>query len=312
MRIAVIGAGGTGGYFGGLLARAGEDVSFIARGATLAALRDRGLTVKSRVEGEFTLPVRATDDPRAVGPVDLVLFCVKAYDTMQAAEQIRPLLGPETMILSVQNGVENEERIAAVVGAEPVLGAVSGVSAHSDAPGVIALDQEPGWIRFGELGGGTSPRTERLLEVFQQTAFGAEVDPDIRIRMWEKFVVICALSGVTTLVRLPIGAILAHDETTELFRGVMAEVAAVGRARGVALPENCVDHWFEVCAGLNPGVYGSMYHDLVAGRRLEVGALNGAVVRFAQEHAIATPLNFTIAAALQPYASGAPAQPPNE
>jgi 2-dehydropantoate 2-reductase len=181
------------------------------------------------------------------------------------------------------------------------------VSAHIEAPGVIALDQEPGWIRFGELAGGTSPRTERLRDVFGRTAFGAEVHPDIRVQLWEKYVVICALSGVTSLVRLPIGAILAHPETTELFRGVMAEVAAVGRARGVELADDCVDHWFQVCAGLNPGVYGSMYHDLAAGRRLEVEALNGTVVRFGHEHAIATPLNFAIEAALQPYAAGTPA-----
>lgn len=140
MRIAVIGAGGTGGYFGGLLARAGEDVTFIARGATLTALQADGLTVTSRVEGTFALPVHATDDPTTVGPVDLVLFCVKAYDTSTAADQIRPLLGPETVILSVQNGVDNEERIAAVVGNEPVIGGIAGVSARSQTPGVIVLD----------------------------------------------------------------------------------------------------------------------------------------------------------------------------
>ena len=306
MRIAVVGAGGTGGYFGGLLARAGEDVSFIARGATLATLRDRGLTVKSRVEGEFTMPVRATDDPGTLGPVDLVLFCVKAYDTMAAAEQIRPLLGPETVILSVQNGVDNEERIAAVVGPEPIIGATAGVSAHSEAPGVIVVDQEPGWLRFGELTGGTRRRTERLLDVFRRVPFTAELHPDIRVQMWEKFVIICALSGVTALVRLPLGAIFACPETTQLYRGVMTEVASVGRARGVALSDGCVDLLFQVMTNLNPGVYGSMYHDLAAGRRLEVQALNGTVVRLGHELSIDTPLNFVIAAALQPYAAGTP------
>jgi 2-dehydropantoate 2-reductase len=244
-----------------------------------------------------------------VGPVDLVLFCVKAYDTTAAAEQIRPLLGPETVILSVQNGVDNEERIAEVVGPEPVIGAVAGVSAHSEAPGVIVVDQEPGWLRVGELAGGTSPRTERLLEVFRRAPFAATLQSDIRIQMWEKFVFICALSGVTALVRLPLGAILGCPETTQLYRGVMAEVASVGRARGVALSDECVDHLFQVTTGLNPGVYGSMYHDLAAGRRLEVSALNGTVVRFGQERSIATPLNFVIAAALQPYAAGMPPRP---
>lgn len=308
MRIAVIGVGGTGGYFGGLLARTGEDVAFIARGATLGALRARGLTVKSRVEGAFTLPVQATDDPTAVGPVDLVMFCVKAYDTAAAAQQIRPLLGPETVILSVQNGVDNEERIAGVVGPDPVIGAVAAVSARSEAPGVIVVDAEPGWLRFGELAGGTSPRTERLLRVFQRAPFTAALHPDIRVQMWEKFVFICALSGVTSLVRLPIGPILGCRETTSLFRGVMAEVAAVGRARGIALPDERVDHWFRLATELNPAVYGSMYHDLAAGRRLEVEALNGAVVRFGRDHGVPTPLNFAIFAALKPYADGAPAR----
>ncbi len=307
MRIAVVGVGGTGGYFGGLLARAGEDVTFIARGATLAALRAGGLTVESRLEGTFTVPVHATDDPATVGPVGLVLFCVKAYDTATAAGQIRPLVGPETVILSVQNGVDNEERIAEVVGPAPVIGAIAGVSAHSRGPGEIVLDHEPGELSFGELAGGTSPRTERLLHVFQRAPFTAMLHPDIRVQMWEKFVFICALSGVTSLVRLPVGPILRHPETTRLFRGVMAETVAVGRARGVDLPDERVDEWFQAATEINPMVYGSMYHDLAAGRRLEVEALNGTVVRFGQDHRIPTPLNFAIFAALQPYADGAPA-----
>ena len=309
MRIAVVGVGGTGGYFGGLLARAGEDVTFIARGTTLAALRANGLTVESRVEGTFTVPVQATDDPMTVGPVDLVLFCVKSYDTTTAAGQIRPLVGPETVILSVQNGVDNEERIAEVVGPAPVIGGVAGVSAHSAAPGVIVLDQEPGFLRFGELAGGTSPRTERLLEVFERAPFTATLLPDIRVQMWEKFVFICALSGVTSLVRLPVGPILRYPETTQLYRGVMEEVAAVARARGVDLPDERVDEWFRASGEISPMVYGSMYHDLAAGRRLEVEALNGTVVRFGQEHDIPTPLNFAIYAALKPYADGTPAMP---
>jgi 2-dehydropantoate 2-reductase len=304
MRIAVVGVGGSGGYFGGLLARAGEDVTFIARGATLDALRASGLTVESRLEGTFTVPVHATDNPASVGPVDLVLFCVKAYDTATAAEQIRPLLGMETLILSVQNGVDNEERIAEVVGPAPVIGAIAGVSAHSRAPGVIVVAQEPGQLRFGELAGGTSPRTERLLRVFQRAAFTATLDPDIRTQLWEKFVFICALSGVTSLVRLPIGQILRYPETTQLYRGV---VAAVGRARGVELTDERVESWFQVSTQISPAVYGSMYHDLAAGRRLEVEALNGTVVRFGQDHGIPTPLNFAIFAALKPYADGAPA-----
>jgi 2-dehydropantoate 2-reductase len=282
-------------------------VIFIARGATLAALRAGGLTVESRVEGTFSVPVHATDDPATVGPVDLVLFCVKAYDTTTAAEQIGPLVGPDTMILSVQNGIDNEDRIAEVLGSAPVIGGIAGVSAHSRSPGVIALDHEPGELRFGELTGGTSPRTERLLSVFRRAPFIATLDPDIHTKLWEKFVFICALSGVTSLVRLPIGPILRYPETTQLFRGVMAETALVGGARGASLPDERVDEWFQEMAEINPMVYGSMYHDLAAGRRLEVKALNGTVVRFGQDLGIPTPLNFAIFAALKPYADGAPA-----
>ena len=307
MRIAVVGAGGTGGYFGGLLARAGENVTFIARGATLAALRAGGLTVESRVEGTFSVPAHATDDPATVGPVDLVLFCVKADDTTTAAEQIGPLVGPDTVILSVQNGIDNEDRIAEVLGPSPVIGGIAGVSAHSRAPGVIVVDQEPGELRFGELADGASQRTERLLSVFQRAPFIATLDPDIHTRLWEKFVFICALSGVTSLVRLPVGLMLRYPETTQLYRGVMAEVAAVGQAKGVELPDERVEEWFQVTTEINPMVYGSMYHDLAAGRRLEVEALNGTVVRFGHDLGIPTPLNFAIFAALRPYADGAPA-----
>jgi len=309
MRIAVVGVGGTGGYFGGLLARACEDVTFVARGATLAALRADGLTVKSKVEGEFTLPVSATDDPAAVGPVDLVLFCVKTYDTATAAEHIRPLIDDDTVILSVQNGVDNEERIAEAVGAEHVVGGIAGVSAHIEAPGVVAVDQEPGWLRFGELSGEPSERTERLLRLFERAPFAATSHTDIRVQMWEKFVFICALSGVTTMTRLPVGPIFASLASTQLFRGVMEEAAAVARALGVPMPDERVDHWFRLATGLNPAVYGSMYHDLAAGRRLEVASLNGAVVRFGQAHGASTPLNFAVFAALEPVADGASPRP---
>jgi len=162
MRIAIMGSGGTGGYFGGLLARAGEEVTFIARGAHLEALRLRGLRVKSRLAGNFTLPVRATDTPSEVGPVDLILFCVKTYDTDTAAHTIRPLIGADTMLLSLQNGVDNAERIAKIAGHEAELGAVAYVVSAMEAPGVIAQTAGPGRIVLGELAGGMSVRTERL------------------------------------------------------------------------------------------------------------------------------------------------------
>lgn len=309
MRIAVMGTGGTGGYFGGLLARAGEDVTFIARGAHLAALRDRGLAVTSRLAGDFTLPVRATDDPAGVGPVDLVLFCVKGYDTGSAAELIRPLIGPKTVVLPVQNGLDNAERIAAVVGREHVIGGVALITSAVEAPGVIAQAAGSGKILLGELPEGTGARTEAIARTFQNAGIAAEQRSDIRIALWDKFIFICAFSGVTALTRLPIGTILASSECSDLLRGVMEEAAAVGHATGVALPDDSVERGFALAGGFEPWARGSLYHDLAAGRRLELETLNGTVVRLGREHGVSTPLNFVVYAALQPYAEGTPVLP---
>jgi 2-dehydropantoate 2-reductase len=307
MRIAVVGAGGTGGYFGGLLARAGEDVTFIARGAHLAAIREHGLTVKSRTVGDFSIsPARATDDAASVGPVDLILFCVKTYDTIPAAEACRALVGPETALLSVQNGVDNEERIGAIIGAGHVLGGIAGVSAVIEAPGVVAELGAPAFIRLGELDGGVSSRVERIAETFRHAGITTEALADIRVALWEKFLFICALSGVTALTRLPLGPIRDCPETWALYRGVMEEVAAVGRAEGVALSADVVDRWLAFSGRAPATMYGSMYQDLAAGRRLEVAWLNGTVAQLGARHGIATPLNFAIFAALKPYADGAP------
>src|SRR5215207_8310357 len=279
MRIAVIGAGGTGGYFGGLLAQAGEEVTFIARGAQLEALRRRGLTLESRLAGTFTIPVRATDDPSEMGPLDLVLFCVKTYDTDTAAQSIRLLIRPDTMLLSLQNGIDNEERIARVAGHTSGIGAVAYVTSVIKAPGVIAQTSGPGKIILGELSGGASARTERLHNVLQRAGITAEVHPDIRVVLWQKFLFICAFSGVTAVSRLPIGTILVDPETHALFQGMSEEVEAVARASGIDLPADCVEQALAIAAAAEPGAHGSLYHDLAVGRRLELESLNGEVVR---------------------------------
>jgi 2-dehydropantoate 2-reductase len=231
MRIAVIGVGGTGGYFGGLLARAGEDVTFVARGAQLEALRTRDLTVQSRLAGTFTVSVRATDDPSEAGPVDLVLFCVKAYDTEAAAEGARPLFRPGTMLISLQNGIDNEERIARAAGHSSGLGAAAYVVSAIKSPGVVEQTAGPGKIVLGELGGGKSERTDRLRDALQRAGIAAEAHPDIRAVLWQKLLFICAFSGVTAVTRLPIGIVLADPVTRELFRGTSEEVEAVARRR---------------------------------------------------------------------------------
>jgi len=306
MRIAVMGAGGTGGFFGGLLARAGEAVTFIARGAQLEALQQNGLTVKSSLSGNFTLAVKATADPVQIGHVDFVFFCVKAYDNAVAADLIRPLIGPETLVLSVQNGIDNEAQIGEVIGPEHMLGCVSYVSSTIESPGVIAQTAGPGKIILGEMQGGVSDRTQHLRDMLQKAGIPAEIHADIQAALWQKFVAICGVNGVTALTRLPMGDILACAETRHLLRGTMVEVEAVAQARGATLPEGCVDQSMDFFSSIEPSARGSMYYDLAAGRRLELEVLNGTVVRLGNAHSIPTPFNFSIYAALKPYLNGAP------
>jgi 2-dehydropantoate 2-reductase len=308
MRIVVVGAGGTGGYFGGILARAGEDVTFIARGAHLEALRARGLTVESELAGTFTIAVQATDNPREVHAADLIVFCVKTYDTEVAAQSIRLLIRPETMIMSLQNGIGNEECIAQAVGHHSEIGAVAYVVSAIKAPGVVAQTAGPGKIVFGELGGGTSPRTERLHDVLQRAGIAVELHHAVQVVLWQKFLFICAFSGVTAVSRLPIGTILADPVTHDLFRGASEEVEALARAGGIGLPADCVEQAMATAA-VEPWGRGSLYHDLAGGRRLELESLNGEVVRRGREHGVSTPLNFAIYAALRPYIDGAPVLP---
>ena len=233
MRIVVIGAGGTGGYFGGLLARAGEDVSFLAHGTQLEALRTHGLTVKSRLAGTFSLPVHATSDPQEIGPVDLVLFCVKTYDTQAASEGLHLFMGPQTVVLPIQNGIDAAEQLSGEVGMQHLVGGVAYVTSHIESPGVIAQTAGARSIELGELAGGQSERTERLQQVLRHASISAQLPPDIGVTLWEKFLFICAFSGVTALTRLPLGQVLAYPETSELLKAVMKEGEAVSRASGM-------------------------------------------------------------------------------
>lgn len=310
MRVTVMGSGGTGGYFGGLLARAGEEVTFVARGAHLDAIRANGLTVRSRLVGDFTVPARATDDPADGGVADLVLFCVKAYDTESAAERIGPAVGPATVILPVQNGIDSVERIGRIVGASHVIAGLAGVSSVVAAPGVIEHRAGPDIIQLGEPEGPPVPRTERVADALRRAGVKAQVRPDIRVALWEKFVLICGLSGMTALTRLQLGAVLACPETRRLLQQVMEETDAVGRAEGVALPAGLVERLLRFFDGSDPAIRGSLYYDLAAGRRLEIETLNGTVVRRGGERGVPTPANFAVYAALRPYAEGAPVPGP--
>ena len=309
MRIAVIGTGGTGGYFGGLLSRAGHEVAFVARGAHLDAIRAGGLTVHSRLAGNFTVRAAATDDIRSIGRADLVLVCVKTYSMESVLPHLPALVGPKTMILSMQNGIDNEDRIAAVTGPEPVLGLAAQVSAFIQGPGVIVQVGGPGKLIFGEMAGGESPRTAALAKTFQDAGIAAEVRPDIKVALWEKFIFICAASGVTALTRLPAGPIFADPETARLLRATLDEGVAVARAEGAAVAANFTERTLAQTAKLEPWTRGSMALDLLEGRRLELETLNGTVVRLGRAREVAVPVNWTIYAALRPFANGAPEIP---
>jgi 2-dehydropantoate 2-reductase len=292
-----------------LLARAGEDVSFIARGAHLEAIRSRGLTIKSSVHGDFTIQALATDDPAEVGPVDLILFGVKLYDLERAAEQMRPLIGPETVILPVQNGIDAAERIARVVGTDAVIGGMALGGGWIETPGVIVQRALTNKLIFGELAGGTSPRTRRLQATLEHAGFHAEAHPNVQVPIWEKFVLGSATLGGLAMIRLPLGPIRTCPESRELLRGLLEEAAEVGRASDVSIPFDCVDRHMALIDQLPATVQGSMLTDLLNGRRLELEAINGTVVRLGRGVNVPTPLNFAVYAALKPYIDGAPSRP---
>ncbi len=302
-RVAVVGAGGIGGYFGGRLARAGAAVSLLARGAHLAALRERGLRVRS-VNGDFDVRVEATDDPSEIGACDVVLFCVKSYDTENAAALLPPLLREDTAVVSLQNGVDNEEKLAAAIGAEHVLGGIAYVFATIVEPGVIEHVTAPGAIVFGELDGTRSARAERLREWCERAAIPAELVPDIRVRLWGKFALICAQAGVTTAARLPIGAVRENPATWALYRRLGEEVVALAAAEGVELPPDILDRHAEFARALAPEATNSMHHDLVNGKRLELESLHGLVVRRARAHGLPVPATETVYAILSPWVHG--------
>src|SRR6266487_3410600 len=235
MRIAVYGAGGVGGYFGGRLAQAGADVHLIARGAHLQALREHGLRVRS-VKGDFAVRVPATDDPAEVGPCDYVLFCVKAFDTEPAAARLGPLVGDATAVVSLQNGVDNEEKLALAVGQDHVMGGAAFIFAGIAEPGVIVHSGGPTSITFGELNGQVTDRAQRLLDCCQRAGFAAELSPSIKTVLWAKLTFICAQAGMTAAVRLPIGEIRMVHAAWAAFQRLVAEVAAVAAADGTPVP----------------------------------------------------------------------------
>jgi 2-dehydropantoate 2-reductase len=307
MRIAVMGTGGLGGYFGARLVLGGQaDVHFVARGAHLAALRADGL----RIEGPepMHLPrVQATDDPATIGPVDLVMLCVKLWDTDAAIERIRPLMGPHSAVVSFQNGVLKDPPLRAAFGDARVMGGVGYIAATIDRPGVIRQTGPMQRLVFGEFDGSRSPRAETFLAACAAGGIKAELSPAILREIWQKFVFLAGLSGTTTTIRRTIGPIREHPQTRVFLRDVMAEVVAVGRAHGVDLPTDYADVRLALADDVSPAMTSSMHHDLERGNRLEVRWLAGAVVELGRTAGVPTPLNRAIADILALHADGRPA-----
>jgi 2-dehydropantoate 2-reductase len=305
MRIAVMGAGGVGGYFGARLAQAGHEVTFVARGRHLAAMRERGLVVRSAA-GAVHLPRPAvTDDPAALPPAAVVLFAVKLWDTEDAAEAMRPLVARGGVVVPFQNGVGSVERIGAVVGAERVLGGVAQIAATIAEPGVINHTGTMARLRFGAVLPAQQPAAEALLAACNGAGIDAELVADIRRALWEKFVFLAAFSGLTSVARQPIGILRADPDLRAVLEAAMREAWAVGRAQGIALADDFVAQLMKFADGLPAEMKSSMLNDLVAGNRLEAPWLCGAVARMAAAAGVPAPVNATLYATLKPYCDGA-------
>jgi 2-dehydropantoate 2-reductase len=302
-RTVVMGVGGVGGYFGARLARSGQPVTFVARGAHLEAIQRQGLRVRSAVEGEYSVKVEAVERLDGRPPADVVLLCVKSFDTEAALAAIRPAVGPATAVLSLQNGIDNAELIEAALGPGHAVGGAAYVFAAIEAPGVV-VHRFAGRVALGELDGRVTPRAERLRDAFAQAGVPAELSTDIRRVMWEKYIFICAQAGVTALTRAPIGVVRSVPETWRLYRVLLEELVEVAVAAGVRLGPEPVERFVNAAAGLAPEASSSLAHDLEQGRQLELEGLHGHAVRLAERLGVSAPTVFAVYAALKPHAGG--------
>ena len=305
MRIAMMGSGGLGGFLGGRLAQVGCDVSFIARGEHLRAMQEQGLCIASAAHGDIVVKQALfTDDPAAVGVADFVIIAVKLWDTESAARAIRPMVGPKTAVLSLQNGVTKDEVLTREFGAAAVMGGAFYVGTRIARPGVIEQTGPLQRMVFGEYDGSRSERAEALLKSALAAGINAELSADIRRALWEKFVFLVGLSATTTSMRASIGPIRVNPHTRVFLHDVMKEVVAVGRAHGVRLAENYADDRLAFADGLSPAMSSSMHHDLERGSRLELPWLSGAVVDLGERVGVPTPLNRAVCDVLALYRDG--------
>jgi 2-dehydropantoate 2-reductase len=307
MRIAVIGAGGVGGGFGAALAKAGADVTFIARGAHLAAMKNGGLKVQGG-RGEIHLvPTQATDDPASIGKVDIVLFCVKLWDVESAGQHIKPLVGPDTAVIPLQNGIDAAERLVPILGPHAVMGGVAQISASIVAPGVIAQVGTFMRMIFGELDGGRSRRGEDFLALCLKAGFDATLSEQILTDLWMKFILLAANASITAVTRQPIGKLRDDPDLRAIFMAAYRETIDVGRARGVTLPADAIEKILEFNSHAPPTMKASMALDLDRGNRLELPWLGGKVAELGRQLGIPTPTHSMMYALLKPYIMGTPA-----
>lgn len=305
MRIAAMAAGAVGGYFGARMAAAGHEVFFIARGANLAAMKANGLRLES-VHGDLHLPKpNVTADPKSVGPVDIVLFAVKLWDTEAAAEQARPLLGPNTRVVTLQNGVDSVERIAPILGQQRTAGGAAYIATTIATPGVIRHTSSFAKMRYGRADKKPDAALQAFTEAGKAAKLDVDISPDIDVELWEKFIFLTAMAGSTATLRAPIGVIRADPETRGFFRALMEEAYAVGKAKGVALAPGFIDGRMDFMMNtVEPGMKASMAHDLERGNRIELDWLAGKVRALGRQYNIPTPASDTVYTVLKLHRMG--------
>jgi 2-dehydropantoate 2-reductase len=307
MKIAILGSGAVGGYYGARLARDGHDVTFVARGAHLAAIRERGLEIRSPALGDFVAKGRAEEDTSRVGPVDLVIFAVKAYDNPTALPMLRPMLGESTVVLSVQNGVDSPAEVAQIAGEGRTLGGTTYIATALEAPGLIVQTGTHRRIVFGEAFGelpNRSHRVQRIHDAFTSADIQSDAVGDGRVPIWEKFVFLAALAGFTGAGRLPIGPVWGDPFTKAQFMAACREIEAVARAEGVPVASDVVDRIGPYVDGIPGTMRSSLLIDLQAGKRIEVEALQGTVVRRAAKLGVPVPIMSTLYSVLKLHADG--------
>ena len=302
MKIAVMGTGGVGGYFGALLARAGHDTTLIARGAHLEAIRQKGLGVQSDSTGEFVVRAPSTDDTASVGPVDLVLFTVKMYHNPQAMPALMPLVGPGTIVLTLQNGVDNGEKLAELLGKEHVMIGSAYIEGAIKEPGLVAQIGTLCRVVFGEMEPGITHRGQQLLQMFREAGWEVELAENMLATLWAKFVYIGATAGVCSASQAVYQEMRSTPETRRLLAEAMGEIAAVARARGVAVPDDVVEQALASLDSFSPHSRSSMAKDFARGSPVELEGLTGTVVRMGCELGVPTPVNRVLYALLTPLA----------